>query len=64
MHIFRRTSTIKEIKYRIFEIFRPLLEIPQLQKINQKGKTLTDAQYLQKEYNYAFLDPETGQYDW
>ena len=42
LHIFKRSMTIKDLKLKVFQIVRPLLKIPQLQRVNQSGVEMTD----------------------
>lgn len=56
--------TVRQIQHKIFHLLRPLLNIPELKRVNNKGRELTDEQYLTKEYNYLFFDPTTNKYDY
>ena len=47
----------------MFQYLRPLLDLPELSRINAYGQTLSDAQYMLKEYNNLFTDPDTGGYN-
>ena len=62
LQIFKKTMTIQQVKFKVFKMLRPLLKIIKLQA-NIKGQTISQTQYNQMEFNYLFVNPNTGLYN-
>lgn len=62
LHIFRRSWTARQLRLRIYELLRPLLQsIPKVSKLNKRGKQLSRAQIIESEYDAVFTDSR-GEY--
>ncbi len=59
LFIFDRKSTVREVKKKIYALFRPIIKCPiDLTQKATKGAVMSEEQVIEEEYKYFFENPK------
>jgi hypothetical protein len=60
LFIFDRKNSVREVKKKIYALFRPIIKCPidLNQKASAKGFAMSEEQIIEEEYKYFFENPK------